>query len=72
MVSETLAADAVRAHDRQGRRAAARCSPTPPGRRIKNGGFEEILRARSPPAGWHYQRQMELVAASRAPRASVT
>ena len=44
-----------------------RVQPDPANPTIRNGDFEEVLKGSDKPAGWHYQRQLELVADGQAP-----
>jgi protein-L-isoaspartate(D-aspartate) O-methyltransferase len=44
-----------------------RIQPDPAHPAIRNGDFEEVLDDSDKPAGWHYQRQLELVCDGRAP-----
>ena len=62
------AADAVRADDRQGRGRAAKCCPTRPSRPSKTAASRASRAIRRSPTGWHYQRQLEIVAGKDAPR----
>ena len=66
------AADAVRAHDRPGRGSGARSSPTRPVRPSTTAASSTSAGDPPLPAGWHYQRQLKLVAGNEAPRARTT
>ncbi len=44
-----------------------RVQPDPKNPTIRNGDFEEVLDDSQKPAGWHYQRQLELVSGGDAP-----
>ena len=47
-----------------------RIQPDPANPGVANGDFEEVLNKEGKPAGWHYQRQLELIEAADGPSGS--